>query len=75
VELQYAFPHSEGFQLGSVASACLAVVDDVFPFWALSGVFLQNGPYVMVVQLIRSQSGWIPASYGYSCNDSYTLDA
>jgi hypothetical protein len=36
--------------------------------------FLHNGPYVLVVQLFRSQSGWIPAGCGYSSNSLYLLD-
>jgi hypothetical protein len=36
--------------------------------------FLHNGPYVIVVQLFHSQSGWIPAGCGYSRNSSYLLN-
>jgi hypothetical protein len=52
-----------------------AAVGDVFPFWELSGLyFLQDGPYVLVIQLFPSQSGWIPAGCGCSLNSSYLLD-
>jgi hypothetical protein len=52
-----------------------AAVGDVFPFWALSGLyFLQNGSYVLIVQLFCSQSSWIPDGWGYSCKSSHLLD-
>jgi hypothetical protein len=39
--------------LGLVASVRRAAAGDVFPFWALSGLyFLQNGPYVLVGGLV-----------------------
>lgn len=51
------------------------VVGDVFPFRSLSGLcLLQNGPYVQIVQLFPSQSGWIPADCDYGGNSSYLLD-
>jgi hypothetical protein len=61
--------------LGLVALVRAAAVGDVFPFWALPGLyFLQNGPYVLAVQLLSSQSDRIPGTCGYSCNSSYLLD-
>jgi hypothetical protein len=61
--------------LGPVAFVCGVAFGDVFPFWALSGLyFLQNGLHVLVVQFLCSQSGWIPAGYGCSCNSLYLLD-
>jgi hypothetical protein len=51
------------------------VVSDVFPFWALSSLsFLQNGPYVLVVQLFSTQSRWIPVGCCYSRNSLYIFD-
>jgi hypothetical protein len=75
VVLWYAVHHSERFPLGPVSFVLGAMVSDVFPFWGLSGLcFLQNGFYVQVIQLFWSQSGWIPADCGYSCNSLYLLD-
>jgi hypothetical protein len=63
VALQYTFPHGDGFPLGLVVLVREAAVGDVFPFGILFRVyFLQNGLYMLVVQLFPSQSGWIPAS-------------
>jgi hypothetical protein len=51
------------------------MVGDVLLFWVLPGLyFLQNGPYVLVLQSFCSQSGWIPAGCGYSHNSLYLLD-
>jgi hypothetical protein len=75
VALQYVVPHSKGFSLGPVAFVCGAAVGDVFPFWAMSGLyFLQNGPYVMVVKLFCSQGSYISASCGYGHISLYLLD-
>lgn len=57
MELYYTIPHSEGFQLGLVASVRGAAVGDVFPLWALSGIcFLQNAPYILIVQFCSESS-------------------
>jgi hypothetical protein len=53
---------------------CGAAVSDVFPFWALPGFyFLQNGPYVLVVQF-SSQGRWILSGCCYSRNSLYLFD-
>jgi hypothetical protein len=73
--LYYAIPYSKGFPLDPAAFVCAAAIGDVFPFWTLSQLyFLQNGPYVLVIQLFSSQTGWVPADCSYSCNSSYLLD-
>jgi hypothetical protein len=73
VVLWYAVLHSECFSLEPIAFLCGAAVGDIFTFWVLFSLlwFLQNGPYVLVVQLFPSQGGWIPA--GYNRNSLYLL--
>jgi hypothetical protein len=64
-----------GISIGPSSICIWAVVGYGFLFWPLSGLFfLQNGPFVFIVQLFHSQSGWIPTSCGYRRSSSYLLD-
>jgi hypothetical protein len=75
VAFWYAIHHSKGFPLGPIAFVRGAAVGDVFPLWALAGLyFLQNGRYILVVQLFPFQSGRIQANCGYSRSSSYLFD-